>query len=126
MDGNQISSRLLRELEHHKLVNIQAQAKWLCLAILLIAHIPRHPYGAQVEEVILLAATTIVEVKQAMQITEHPVKMNRPLLDRSVSRTPRSREQAESHRLGGSSSHFSRNFRTMVKQQVKTFWGIRN
>ena len=112
--------------EHDEVVNICTQAKCLRLAILLIVHRLRYPYGIQDESATVLATSILTELELAIQVTEHSVKCTDLCLMAAcleqVDDTSRSQAMEMVDRL----LQFSRSFRRMIKRQLRVFWTARD
>ena len=116
----------LERYDHEEVVNIQAQARSLRLAILLIAHRLRHPYGMEDEKAQFLAESVLAEIELAMQLTEHPVKCTDLCLMAASLEQVDEVSRLNAINLVDRLLHFSRNFREMIKGHLKIFWAARD
>ena len=112
--------------DRDEVVNIHAQAKGLRLAILLIAHRLRYPYGTHDERAVRLADLISAENEQAMQITEHPVKCTDLCLMAASLERVDDASRLKAVDMVDRLLQFSRIFRTMIIRQMKTFWAARD
>ena len=112
--------------DQDEMVNIRAQAKGLRLAILLIAHRLKYPYGTQDDRAMLLAGLITAEVDQAMQITEHPVKCTDLCLMTASLECVDDATRLKALDMVDRLLNFSGRFRAMIKQRLKTFWAARD
>jgi hypothetical protein len=121
-----VPPQFLDQYAEEEVINILAQAKCFRLALLIISHRLRHPYGVRDQEAMFLADEILSELGLALQITRHSVKVtDMCMVTAMLEQTSLEDRKKSLDRVEGI-RHFGKNFRQAIKRHLSTFWDARD